>query len=474
MKLKTKLFINFTILLFILLNLFGYFLIQTIFIDSIDKAVNNGFKEYAVIYSNLKSGDTMSRLFFTDTDVIRIKNDTYLKNAGTIHLALEVRDSKNNLIYSTLEEPYPLPEGMDTLANEDTTNYMITTNRDTHDLLINKLIALGSEEYYVTYINNIDLLYQEKINYFLLLLLFDLIAGIASVFVIYYFANEITKPLHALIENINEIIHKNYTTKLENTSSIAEIKSLSDSFHVMNEEISSHIVKLESQNQEKQRFIDSLTHEIRTPLTSIIGYSSLYLHKNIQDPDIIHTSFKNIYDNGKRIESLTENLIKLITMDKAKLEMEEIDMEHLLMDVIDTIHAFAAHQDVAITLRGTSFPLMTDGYLLQTLFTNLIDNACKATMDKPQRTVEILMEDHRVIILDHGKGIPQEDLDKIFEPFFMIDKSRNRTISGFGLGLAICRSIMEMLNIPCTIISQEQIGTSITLAFKEAFDETAA
>ena len=326
MKLKNRLFINFTVLFFILLNLFGYFLIQTIFIDSIEKAVDNGYREYSVIYSNLKSGENMNRLFFTDKDIIRIKNNSYLKNAGTYTLDLEVRDIDNNIIYTTMDVPYSMPQGMDNFAYEDATNYVITTNNDTHELIINKKITLGNEKYYLSYINNIEVLYKEKVNYFLVLLMFNIIAGIISIFVIYYFANEITKPLYSFIKNINEIINKNYSSKLKKESNIEEINILTDSFNTMNDEISSQIAMLEKQNQEKQRFIDSLTHEIRTPLTSIIGYSSLYLNKDISNLEIIKTSFKNIYQNGKRIESLTENLIKLITLDKSNLDITEISI----------------------------------------------------------------------------------------------------------------------------------------------------
>lgn len=465
MKLKNRLFINFTVLFFILLNLFGYFLIQTIFIDSIEKAVDNGYREYAVIYSNLKSGENMNRLFFTDKDIIRIKNNSYLKNAGTYTLDLEVRDMDNNIIYTTMGAPYTMPQGMDNFAYEDATNYVITTNNDTHELIINKKITLGDEKYYLSYINNIEVLYKEKVNYFLVLLMFNIIAGIISIFVIYYFANEITKPLYSFIKNINEIINKNYSSKLKKESNIEEINILTDSFNIMNDEISLQISILEKQNQEKQRFIDSLTHEIRTPLTSIIGYSSLYLNKDISNLEAIKTSFKNIYQNGKRIESLTENLIKLITLDKSNLDITEISILKILNDIKNNLNTTLYTNNIDFKIIGEDIIIISDEYLLNTLFSNFIDNAIKATKNKEYKKINIIIKQNTVIIGDNGKGIPKNDLNKIFEPFFMVDKSRKRTISGFGLGLSICHSIMKILNIKFDIESQEGVGTKIILTF---------
>lgn len=471
MKLKNRLFINFTVLFFIILNLFGYFLIQTIFIDSIDKAVDNGYREYSVIYSNLKSGENMNRLFFTDKDIIRIKNNSYLKNAGTYTLDLEVRDIDNNIIYTTMDVPYSMPQGMDNFAYEDATNYVITTNNDTHELIINKKITLGNEKYYLSYINNIEVLYKEKVNYFLILLMFNIIAGIISIFVIYYFANEITKPLYSFIKNINEIINKNYSSKLKKESNIEEINILTDSFNTMNDEISSQIAMLEKQNQEKQRFIDSLTHEIRTPLTSIIGYSSLYLNKDISNLEIIKTSFKNIYQNGKRIESLTENLIKLITLDKSNLDITEISILKILNDIKNNLNTTLHANNIDFKIIGEDSIIISDEYLLTTLFSNFIDNSIKATKNKEYKKITVIMKKNIVIICDNGKGIPKNDLNKIFEPFFMVDKSRKRTISGFGLGLSICHSIMEILNIKFDIESQEGVGTKIILIFDGGYHE---
>lgn len=438
--------------------------------NSINKAIDNGYKEYAVIYSNLKSGDNMSRLFFTNEDIIKIKNDSYLNNAGTTPLHLVVRDMKDAIVYSTMKETYPLAKKMDTFQDENTTNYVITNDQDLHNLIINKKITLGNEEYYLTYISDIETLYQDKVNYFLILMMFDIIAGIASIIVIYYFANAITKPLHAFIDNINEIINKDYTTKLENTSDIEEINSLRNSFNIMNDEISSQIIMLETKNQEKQRFIDSLTHEIRTPLTSIIGYSSLCLHKDINDTATVRKALENIYANGKRMESLTENLIKLITMDKVNLDMQELSLLNILSNIKNTFNTILLDQHVEIHIIGEDIHLISDEYLITTLFTNFIDNAIKATKEKTERCITITLNENTIIIADNGKGIPQEDMDKIFEPFFMLDKARQRTMTGFGLGLAICQSILSILDINFAIESQEHIGTKIMLTWNGGYE----
>ncbi|MDO5292530.1 MAG: HAMP domain-containing sensor histidine kinase [bacterium] len=414
----------------------------------------------------------MNRLFFTDTDIIRIKNDTYLNNVESSSLNLEVRDMNGEIIYSTMESQYPLKVGMEQISDDHITRYVVTVNEEgKHELVVNKRITLSNKEYYLTYINQIEDVYQERNNYFILLFIYNIISSFVAIIVIYFFTDTITRPLYAFIKNINEIINKNYSYKLKKESSIKEIQDLTDSFNIMGKEISSQIDMLEKKSEEKQRFIDSLTHEIRTPLTSIIGYSSLYINNPTMKPENLMPLFEQIYDSGKRIESLTENLIKLITLDKSVLEMTEISVLDCIKKIVHVFNSTVCNERVKITIEGEDFTVIADEYLLTTLFSNFIDNAIKATEEKKDRKLKISLQHGTVIISDNGKGVPSEDLDKIFEPFFMVDKSRKRTMSGFGLGLSICAAIIQILDIQFDITSQLREGTDIILGFNGGSNE---
>lgn len=465
MKLKTKLFINFTVLFFLLLNIFGCFLIKIIFYTSIDNTINSSFNEYSMVYLNLKSGENISKVFFEDKDVIGLKNASYLNNIYSPLVNLIVQDMDKNKIYSSLNSERGMPEELYNFGSDDSANYTIVREEGRHQLIINKVINFRDSKYYLLYINDVEKIYEENSRFIFILFLFNIIAGILSVFVIYYFSKAITHPLQKLIYNINEIIQKNYEIKLEQPSKIKEINMLTESFNIMSNEISVQVSLLEQQNQEKQRFIDSLTHEIRTPLTSIVGYSSLFLNKQQFNEEATEKAFENIYKSGKRIEHLTEKLIKLITIDKVSLELREVSVLNVVKEIENTYKNRLDENEIIFKVSGEDFKVYVDEALLGMLFSNFIDNAIKAVINSNEKNIEIILEDYKVSIKDTGKGIPKEDLDKIFEPFFMVDKSRKQSFSGFGLGLSICHSIMKMLSINFNVESIVNKGTRIILYF---------
>lgn len=465
MKLKNKLFISFATLFFITLNIFGYILIQSIFYTSLKSTIDNSFKEYSVIYSNIKVGENLNNLFLTNKELISIKSDSYLNNIQNKSINLEFRDLKKNLIYSS-NNSFNLPSELFKFDNKNISNYIILSSNKSHTLVINKIINFNNSEYYFTYMNSLNNLYQSRVYSFLILLILNILIGVLLIFLIYYISNDITKPLNSLIEKINQIIVGNYNEEIIYDSNIDELNTISSKFNILSEEIKSKIILLENKNLEKQRFIDNLTHEIRTPLTSIVGYSKLIIDKDIQDINLIHKSFENIYKDGKRIESLTENLIKLITLDKTCLDIKKVSVLGIINDIQSTFNLNLIKKDINFIIQGNDFNIDTDVYLISTLISNFIDNSIKAMSTSVTKELKFILNNNSITIIDTGCGIPKESLDKVFEPFYMVDKSRESSLGGFGLGLSICANIIKLLDIDFSIESSENIGTTITLCFK--------
>ncbi|WP_373601174.1 sensor histidine kinase [Paraclostridium bifermentans] len=465
MKLKNKLFISFATLFFITLNIFGYILIQSIFYTSLKSTIDNSFKEYSVIYSNIKVGENLNNLFLTNKELISIKSDSYLNNIQNKSINLEFRDLKKNLIYSS-NNSFNLPSELFKFDNKNISNYIILSSNKSHTLVINKIINFNNSEYYFTYMNSLNNLYQSRVYSFLILLVLNILIGVLLIFLIYYISNDITKPLNSLIEKINQIIVGNYNEEIIYDSNIDELNTISSKFNILSEEIKNKIILLENKNLEKQRFIDNLTHEIRTPLTSIVGYSKLIIDKDIQDINLIHKSFENIYKDGKRIESLTENLIKLITLDKTCLDIKKVSVLGIINDIQSTFNLNLIKKDINFIIQGNDFNIDTDVYLISTLISNFIDNSIKAMSTSVTKELKFILNNNSITIIDTGCGIPKESLDKVFEPFYMVDKSRESSLGGFGLGLSICANIIKLLDIDFSIESSENIGTTITLCFK--------
>ncbi|MGL5713706.1 MAG: sensor histidine kinase, partial [Paraclostridium sp.] len=370
MKLRNKLFINFALLFFITLNIFGYILIQSIFSNIIEDTINNCFKEFSVIYSNVKIGENMNNLFLTNKELISIKSDLYLNNIKNPSINIEFRDITKKLVYSSFDDSFDLPKSLFKFNNINNANYMLYSNENSHIIIINKIIVFNGSEFYFTYMNDVSNLYLTRNRNIFILVLLNIFIGILLSFTIYYLSKEITKPLNSLIKNINEIINGNYNKKLHYFSNIDELNIITSNFNIMSEEIDNKIKLLENKNLEKQHFIDNLTHEIRTPLTSIVGYSSLILNKNINDINLIYKSLENIHKDGKRIESLTTNLIKLITLDKDNLEILNISIFNILYDIKSTFDPKFTENNIHFIIEGEDFNINSDVYLLTTLLSN--------------------------------------------------------------------------------------------------------
>jgi len=465
MKLRTKLLINFTFLFFILFNFFGVILIKIFFYTILHNTIENSFSDYKIIYSTLQDGERMSLDFFDIQDIMSLKINTYLSNSSSDKINVEVENLDREIMFSSYDYANKFDDSVYQLSNNSNSNYIITRYQGRHYLYINKIISFYNQEYYLIYSKDIEDFYQEKNHYIFLLIIFNVIGGLFSTSVIYLFTKKITHPLQNLIDNMDNIIKENNYTQLKETSDITELSILSNNFNIMSNKIYEQMGSLEEANENKQRFIDSLAHEIRTPLTSIIGYSSLCLNYKSIDTVTYKEAFENIYSNGKRIENLTEALIKLITLDKTALQLQSLDLFVLMNDIKTTFQRQISEFDIDFTILGDSLFIVSDRELLMILFSNLIDNAIKAVDHTENKKVEIQLIKNTVIICDNGKGISKQDLEKIFEPFYMADKSRKKYYEGFGLGLAICNDIMNILNIQFKIQSELNKGTEIILTF---------
>lgn len=470
MKLKNKLFLNFGTLVFVTLNIFGSILIQSNFYDSLEHLINTSLGEYSVIYNNIKTGEDLNNLFLTNKDIIQIKSEYYLKNINNPDISFEFRDLEMNPLYSTEDMFFDVPSELFSFPTEDS-NYMVVTKDINHFLIINNVISINKEDFYFTYVSDFSYLYESRLHNYLSLFKLNILVGVILLIIIYLIAVDITKPISLLIGNIDDLINGKFINKLDYTSNIKELNSISTNFNLMNDEIQNKISLLKEQNDSKQRFIDNLTHEIRTPLTSIIGYSRLMIDKNVQDIALLHKSFEQVNKEGNRILSLTSNLVKLITLDKISLNITSIRLTDLLNSIKSTFDIRLKDNNIEFIIEGPDIELETDIDLFTILIFNFLDNAIKALnsieVNNTKKVILIKLNENTLEVIDNGVGISAEDLDKILEPFYMVDKSRTRSLNGFGLGLCICQEIIKILNMGFDIESTLGHGTKVSLLFNK-------
>ncbi|WP_059173785.1 HAMP domain-containing sensor histidine kinase [Bacillus sp. FJAT-27445] len=229
-----------------------------------------------------------------------------------------------------------------------------------------------------------------------------------------------------------------------------------------------HMIELLETNFDKQKqFISNASHELKTPLTIIDSYSSLLKRRGLQDPQLFEESVEAIHSEAIRMKEMTEQLLLLAKHNEQwNLHIESVDLRSLLFASAKAFEN-AFNRDVILEHSGDPLFVNTDEQKLKQLLFIFLDNARKYS-DAPI-TISFGSQNKEVFIFikDSGIGIEKEDLPRVFERFYRVDKARTRKLGGSGLGLSLAKEIADALGIQVEISSEPGVGTTASLFFKK-------
>ena len=232
------------------------------------------------------------------------------------------------------------------------------------------------------------------------------------------------------------------------------------------------VEELEDAKHRQEEFTASFVHELKTPLTSIIGYADMLRSRELSQ-DMRFKAASYIFSEGKRLEKLSLSLMSLLVAGHSAADGGPVAMGELCQAAARAAQPAMEKAGLTLTVRGEAGEIPGEAALLQTLLMNLLDNARKASSPGG----EVLLEGaptengYRLAVTDHGRGIPASELDRITEPFYMVDKSRSRAEGGAGLGLALCKEIAAVHGGVLRFTSQEGVGTTVEVTLKGARHE---
>ena len=247
-----------------------------------------------------------------------------------------------------------------------------------------------------------------------------------------------------------------------------EISSLAQQFNRMADEIEGRMEQLQLESVRQQRFVDNLTHESRTPLTSIIGYAEL-LQKMDYEPAIFEKGLQYIYTEGKRMLNLNNMLLDLTFYREKNFELLPQPVLPICREVQELTAVRAAEHAITIQICGEDLVLPLEKDLLKSLLMNLVDNAIKASPEGSIIMIGIAVEKTRKLLYvqDFGRGMEPKELEKIKEPFYRVDKARSRKDGGVGLGVTICNQIAHTLQGSLQYESELGRGTIAKIYFTD-------
>lgn len=246
--------------------------------------------------------------------------------------------------------------------------------------------------------------------------------------------------------------------------------------HIAYEELLPLLQSIENQNQEKAKveqmrkeFSANVSHELKTPLTSISGYAELMMNGLVR-PEDIQTFAGIIYNEGNRMLTLVDDIIRLSRLDEESIELEKekVDFFDMAMQICQRLSLKAKKQDVHMEVTGEHVTYVGIRQILEEMIYNIADNAIK--YNQPGGYVKIwtgaVMGVPKVIIEDNGIGIPEESLERIFERFYRVDKSHSKETGGTGLGLSIVKHGAILHNARVNVESTLGKGTKMELVFE--------
>ena len=461
MKFKHKLVLCMVVLLGLSFGLGGTMLIHRSFKTSLSSTIDSDLQNYESIQSTLLIAvDTNSVSSYIDMSNI-INQLSAQGNSNRKNIILRNSDME---VVSIMNSSFTYKEMKP--SDENICNSIIWREKDNYYLQLCSSMDINTEN---LDISQMDIVYditsvyaaraQEQNTFRLLLIAIFVVGSITSMIA----ASLLTKPLEKLSLLAQHISHGDYSARLHIHSG-DEIEALANDFNNMADTIEDNISELHFSMEKQEQFMGSFAHELKTPMTSIIGYADLLRSQNMSE-DETNEAANYIFSEGKRLESLSLKLLDLLVVKNQETILTPTDPALAVRNVINVMKPELAKEHITLKSSCRKGCCMMDIDLFQSLIINIIDNARKAIDDNGLIHVAGTVRDDNyvIIIKDNGRGMPPEEITRISEAFYRIDKSRSRAQGGAGLGLAICSKIAEIHQAKIKYKSAVGRGTVVTI-----------
>ena len=330
---------------------------------------------------------------------------------------------------------------------------IIHTNRL---FLKNKETAAYTEPVYYEgkAIVTIEIIYSihESVELMLTQLIIYVIASIVILLLAWRFYRRMLRktlaPLDSVIASVSEVSVDNLDEPIVIADAQADIAKLVASTNELKVRLHDSFQTIEENQLKLQQFVSDASHELKTPLTTIQGYSEILLRGKLDNPEKIRYSLESMLDQTKRLTYIVNELLELSKLDrKVQMGKAELNLNDVLQDIFPLLKMIQEGRELKLTIGGIPNVLMNRKKIEQVIL-NIVQNAIFHSDPKTPIMIRTYQENEKVVmaITDHGEGIAEDHLPLIFDRFYRVDTDRSRESGGTGLGLAICQEIMHAHN----------------------------
>jgi heavy metal sensor kinase len=282
-------------------------------------------------------------------------------------------------------------------------------------------------------------------------------------------AHRALTPIKNISDTIDKISESNLSERISVEDIPQELRILASSFNRTFDRLEMAFIR-------QKQFAADASHELRTPLSVILSQSEIILRKD-RTPGEYRNTLATIKEAATMMSEIVRKLLAIakLSADKVELRFERINLGDIISESVNLLSPLAEHKGVSIDISPAKpLAVLGDRSLLSELFNNLIGNAIKYNVPHGKIHINLIQEADLIIteIRDTGIGIPENDLAKVFDRFYRVDKSRSRETGGAGLGLSICNEIVKLHNGRIEIKSKVDEGSTVSVYLKEDRDDT--
>lgn len=459
MKLSWKLFFTTTSIFILSLTVFGVWMVEDSFKGNLQRETERCLLENRMLRDSYElTLFSLSEKEKKEVSTEEIVRSFYKREDGS---ALCIYDENGEPVYREGTEHVPgtiLPK----LDEENNTGYEFLMWGGRHYLTVTSRMEDGT---YLESTGNISEIFTEREEMYGRYRLYLCVLSILAGGVMFAVTHLITKDVKKLSDAVRKFAAGQYQTRAD-IQSKDEIGALAQDFNWMADAMNLQMEKLEHEVQRQEDFTSAFAHELKTPLTSIIGYADTIRQMELSKEETDMCA-DYIYRQGKRLQSLAYKLLEMFMAGKGEPVRREISVPEFMKEIEEVMKLPLEEKGVILKTTAEPGVIIGDRELLTSVFLNLIDNARKVS--KKGQCIFFSGETDRmgykITVEDEGGGLPQKELSRITEAFYMVDKSRARREGGAGIGLALCSRILSLHQAQWRIESMEGKGLRITVYF---------
>lgn len=455
MKFSLKLLLWTMIVMALGFGISGFYFVNYVFETSMDREVGQAMDESSILrfaFETAALNVPAKYDVLQDTTVSQIASN--LESGGRTSSQIRLSDEHGTVLYASTG--FDADQALLDRTDSGTRTYRVINQGSRYYIQTGTMVNALDRALYLETMKDVSEVFMDRALGFSVYRRVTVVMLLCGTLIMYLISSFLTRPIRLLTRATKRMASGDYHHRARKVSR-DELGQLTTDFNQMANALEDNIIQLEDEIQAREDFVAAFAHELKTPLTSIIGYADMLRSRKL-DEEKQFVSANYIYTEGKRLEAMSFRLLDIIVTKRGEVEFAMVSAESLFKYLYDM---YVLNKSMKIYFNYDDGILQAEPNLIKSVLMNLLDNASKASDEDGLIEVygRLLEHGYRFEVKDHGVGIPREEQNKITKAFYMVDKSRSRSRNGAGLGLALCAEILELHGSRLEIESEPGKGT---------------